>query len=96
MRLGRLIRESAVESALVKAVRRAGGWAYKFVSPNHRGVPDRLVCWPGGRVEFVELKAPGKKATLQQMREHARLRRLGFQVTVVDSLDGVREWSHGA
>jgi hypothetical protein len=54
------------------------------------------VCWPGGRVEFVELKAPGKKATLQQMREHARLRRLGFQVTVVDSLDGVREWSHGA
>jgi hypothetical protein len=95
MRLQRIIRESAVEAHLVKRVRERGGFAFKFVSPSHRGVPDRLVCWPGGRLEFVELKAPGKKATLQQMREHERLRRLGFKVTVIDTKEGVEEWLHG-
>lgn len=98
MRLARLIRESQIESAFVKRVHRLGGVAMKFVSPGHRGVPDRLVLWPGGRTEFVELKAPGKKATLQQMREHERLRRLGFKVTVLDGLAAVNLWAdeHGA
>lgn len=121
MRLARLIRESAVESALVRAVRRMGGWAYKWVSPQHRGVPDRIVLkglsdaldhfylWGGYRdrdvaeedlrallalvIEFVELKAPGKEPTLQQLREHARLRRLGFKVSVIDGLAAVNLWA---
>jgi hypothetical protein len=88
-RLGRVVRESQVEAAFVRRVKSLGGQALKFVSPGRRGVPDRLVLWPGGRAEFVELKAPGKKATLQQMREHERLRRLGFKVTVLDCLAAV-------
>ena len=95
MRLTRVIREAAVEAHFVKRVRQLGGWAYKFVSPNHRGVPDRLVLWPGGRAEFVELKAPGKKPTLRQLREHERLRRLGFKVTVLDGLAAVNQWADG-
>lgn len=35
-------------------------------------------------IQFTELKAPGKKASEAQEREHARLRLLGFKVNVKD------------
>lgn len=35
-------------------------------------------------IQFTELKAPGKKPTEAQEREHARLRMLGFKVNVKD------------
>ncbi|MBG6243514.1 MAG: VRR-NUC domain-containing protein [Candidatus Symbiopectobacterium sp. Dall1.0] len=86
------IRESTIEKHLIAEVKKAGGIAYKFVSPGRRGVPDRLVVLPGGRVLFVECKAPGQKARPAQQREHARLRALGFTVVVVDSknMEGIQ------
>ncbi len=77
--------ERDVEAHLVKRVKEAGGMAYKFTSPGRRSVPDRLVIWPDGEVEFVELKAPGAKATPLQLREHEKLRALGQTVHVLDS-----------
>lgn len=84
-------RESAIEKHLVAEVRKEGGIAYKFVSPGRRSVPDRIVLLPGGRVTFVECKAPGKKPRPEQLREHERLRALGFTVAVLDSknLEGI-------
>lgn len=79
------MRESQIEAYLRNRVRKIGGAAFKFVSPGHAGVPDRLVCLPGGKVIFVELKAPGKKPTLLQLNCHRKLRNLGLQVWVVDS-----------
>ena len=59
-----------------------GGWAVKFSSPGLDGMPDRLVLFPGGKLGFVELKAPGKKMRpLQEKRK----RTLGFLVFCVDS-----------
>lgn len=78
-------RESLIEKHLVAEVKRAGGHAYKFVSPGRRGVPDRIVLLPGGRIVFVECKAPGQKPRSEQLREHERLRALGFNVVVLDS-----------
>lgn len=41
---------------------------------------------------WIELKAPGKKPRIGQLREHERMRRLGQHViVVVDSLEGVEE-----
>lgn len=77
--------EKDIESYLVKRVRANGGEAYKFSSPARRGVPDRIVILPTGRVVFVELKAPGKTATKLQEKEHARLSNLGQEVLVIDS-----------
>ena len=54
------MREKDIEKYLRDRIREIGGKAYKFVSPGNNGVPDRLVCLPGGRVVFVELKAPGQ------------------------------------
>lgn len=83
--------EKTIEAHLVKRVKERGGIAYKFTSPQRRSVPDRLVLLPGGIFEFVELKAPGKKPTPMQEREHARLRALGFTVKVIDSKEQVEE-----
>lgn len=81
--------ERDVESYLVRQVRLAGGHAYKFASPARRGVPDRIVCLPGGGLVFVELKASGKLPTALQELEHGRLRALGQRVVVCDSKEAV-------
>jgi tRNA U54 and U55 pseudouridine synthase Pus10 len=77
--------EKHVEQALVNRIKAMGGIAFKFTSPGRRSVPDRLCLLPGGRVIFVECKAPGKRPTELQAREHARLRSLGFDVRVIDN-----------
>lgn len=85
------IRENSIEDHLVKEVKKAGGIAYKFISPGRRSVPDRLVLLPDGKVIFVECKAPGEKPTAAQLREHEKIRALGFIVVVLDSknLEGI-------
>lgn len=83
------MRENVIECYLRDKVKTMGGKAYKFVSPGTSGVPDRLVCIPGGHILFVELKAPGKKPTALQIVQHEFLRRLGNQVWMIDSKDGV-------
>ena len=76
--------EKEIERKLVNAVRNAGGMCPKYVSPGMDGMPDRLVLMPGGRLAFVETKAPGKKPRPLQLHRHAQLRALGFDVFVVD------------
>ncbi len=66
----------------------AGGEIRKMSYINRRGCPDRLVMLPG-RVIWVEVKAPGKKAEPHQEREHERLRAAGQDVRVIDSLEGI-------
>jgi len=83
--------EKTVERQLVKAVRKMGGCAVKFVSPGLDGMPDRLVLLPKGKICFVEVKAPGKKPRpLQQVRLEM-LRDLGFSVHVLDSIGMIGE-----
>lgn len=81
--------ESKIEKKLVSQVRRLGGECLKFVSPGNAGVPDRIVMMPHGKINFVELKAPGKKPRSLQLAVHDRFKHLGFPVTVIDSLEGV-------
>ena len=79
-----LLRESAIERKLVTEVKKRGGLAVKFVSPGLDGVPDRLVLLPGGKVAFVELKAPGKKMRPLQQKRAKQLATLGFRVYCID------------
>ena len=58
--------------------------AVKFTSPGLDGMPDRLALLPGGRIAFVEVKAPGKKPRPLQIARHNLLRALGFSVYVLD------------
>ena len=76
------MKEKIIEQKFRAAVRTAGGVAVKFVSPGLDGMPDRLALLPGGRMAFVEVKAPGKKPRPLQEARHRMLRRLGFKVAV--------------
>lgn len=76
--------EKEVEQRLVTAVKEAGGWCPKFISPGTDGMPDRIILMPGGHIAFVEVKAPGKKPKKLQIRRHVLLRHLGFLVFVLD------------
>ncbi len=79
------MRERDVEAHLVKVAKERGYTAEKFVSPSRRSVPDRLVTGPNRTIFFVELKAPGKKVTAAQARDHEKRRNNGFSVYVLDS-----------
>lgn len=79
--------ERRIEQRLCDRAKQAGGLAIKWVAPAFAGVPDRIVFLPGGRIIFVELKAPGEKPTALQERIHHMLLSLGADVRVVDSLE---------
>ena len=88
------MRESKIERALVDAVKKQGGIAFKFTSQTMNGIPDRLVLLPGGQIGFVELKAPGKQLRLLQKKRKAQLEVLGFPVFVVDRPEQIEETIH--
>lgn len=85
--------EKDIESALCARVKSLGGLCEKFVSPGRRSVPDRIVTLPGGAIVFVEVKAPGKKPTDLQERDHARRKALGFRVVVIDSMESANAFT---
>ena len=65
------MREYVVENEFVKAVRAAGGVAYKLTSQTANGLPDRLVLFFPAKTVFAELKAPGKQLRpLQRKRRY--------------------------
>lgn len=86
------ILEKEIESYFVRRCASAGALAWKFVSPGRSGVPDRIVIIPGGRVVFVELKAPRKKPRPLQKVTIAELREAGCKVYVIDSKEKVQEF----
>lgn len=85
------MQEANIEKFLKKCVEDSGGLCLKFVSPSMAGVPDRIVLLPHGKIFFVELKAPGKKAKPHQERLHTVFKNLGATVYVADSKEKVRE-----
>lgn len=78
--------EKHIEARCRKIAKTRGHIFWKLVVPGYPGVPDRLLMSTGGRVMFIEFKAPGKKPTPLQMAWHAKLRDLGFEVHVIDNV----------
>lgn len=83
--------EKAIERYLTECVREMGGICLKYSNPNMVGYPDRLVCLPGGKTAWVELKSKGRKQTKIQVRRTEELTRLGFSVHVLDCKADVNE-----
>ncbi len=81
--------EKEIEQKLVQKVKDSGGIAPKLSSPGFAGLPDRMVLLPGGKIGFVEVKAPGRKPRELQLSRHKLLRRLGFKVYVLDDISQI-------
>ena len=84
------MREYVVENEFVKAVRKAGGVAYKLTSQTANGLPDRLVLFFPAKTVFVELKAPGKMLRPLQRKRRYQLMQLGFPVLCIDRLSQIK------
>ena len=96
------MREYVVENEFVKAVKSAGGVAYKLTSQTANGLPDRLVLFFPAKTVFVELKAPGKMMRPLQRKRRYQLMKLGFPVLCIDKLyqikpciDAILAWTPG-
>lgn len=71
--------ERDIERKLLRLVEKYGGRCLKWVCPGWRGVPDRIILLPGGRIHFVELKRPnGGKYSAMQDKWRDWLHGLGF------------------
>lgn len=70
--------EKSIENVLRKAVEDEGGVCLKWTCPGHRGVPDRMILFPGGIIAFVELKRPGAKVKAGGLQEWWRMKILSF------------------
>lgn len=77
-------RESDIQDAVVTYARSLRIIARKLNFGE--GWPDYLFLF-GGKVLFIEFKAPGEKPTALQVEMHGILRAEGFQVEVVDNVE---------
>ena len=90
------MREYVVENEFVKAVRKAGGVAYKLTPQTTNGLPDRLVLFPVAKTVFVELKAPGKMMRPLQRKRRYQLMKLGFPVLCIDRMPQIKPFISAA
>ena len=81
--------EKVLEAKFRKECESHGWMALKLLPQMHRGLPDRLVLAEYGIAFFAEIKTTGKKPTRLQKHCHELLRKLGFQVFVIDSTDSL-------
>lgn len=81
--------EKIIEAYLGAEVKKLGGLSLKLVTLHFIGLPDRLVLLPGAKLFFAELKSTGKKPEKIQVYVHNTLRKLGFNVYVIDKVSEV-------
>jgi hypothetical protein len=84
--------EKKLEKKLFKLVKDHGGYALKFFCMSFTGMPDRIILMPGGRIWFVEVKDTGKKPTPRQEFVIGWLRKLGFEVWIINSEEILNEF----
>jgi hypothetical protein len=72
------VKERELEKYFARRVRELGGLTYKWSSLSSRGVPDRIVFWSRGLLDFIELKtetgdlSPVQRVTLKRIEERGQ------------------------
>jgi len=81
--------EKDLERKLNRGVKKLLGLTFKFVPLFVAGIPDRICLLPGGRIFFAEIKTTKQKPKKLQLFWHAKLRKLGFRVEVIDTSEQI-------
>jgi hypothetical protein len=63
--------------------------------PARKGMPDRMVIWPGGRICLIEVKTETGRLSAAQVTWISRAQERGAPVDVVYGRGGVRAWIKG-
>lgn len=78
--------EKEIEAKVCAYAKEKGFLHYKFTSPAHWGVPDRIFFGDMETVFMIEFKREGGKPTPTQEREAKRLADLKHRVYLVDTV----------
>ena len=81
------ILEAKVVNETKKAAKAAGFEHRKVVYVGRNGCPDDFFFGFDGQFIIIEFKAPGKEPEPHQAREIRMLRKRGFKVYVIDSVE---------
>ena len=81
------MRESKIERYLRKQIERRWGKCYKYTG--EPGMPDRICCFPSGKLVWVETKAPHKDLRLLQKVKFQELRAVNQTARMIDSKPAV-------
>jgi hypothetical protein len=76
--------EKEIERAAIRIIQEHVDCKILKTSESLRHFPDRMILLPGGRVVWVEFKRKKEKLRPGQSIVSAELRRLGFEVYVID------------
>lgn len=72
------MKETGLEETLRDEVKAAGGLCLKLPAWLYRGIPDRMVLLPVGRIFFIELKTDRGRPSRPQLAFRTFLRSIGF------------------
>ena len=82
-----MLSEKEIENKVGNEAKSLGFLVYKFVSPEQRGVPDRILLYKG-RALFIEFKAPGKtELDPLQSIQCRKISEAGFVVITCNSIE---------
>jgi hypothetical protein len=85
--------ENVLESDIERSfARRCPFPCPKFHGLGERGKVDRIVFALGGRPWLIEFKKPGEVPTRLQAQWQGRMKKLGYQVTTIDSKELAEEY----
>lgn len=84
-------RESSLERYLYRLVRLNGGYAVKL-APTVKGLPDRMIITPKGKIELVELKTERGSLSPAQQVFRDRMATVGRTVHVLRGRHEIDKW----
>lgn len=70
-----------------------GGKTYKFTSPAHRGVADKIACMSDGTTWFVELKTKGGRLSELQKLFAQEMIRLNQNYACLWTIEQIDNWA---
>ena len=81
--------EGKIQKGIIDKLESKGYFVINLIKTNQNGIPDLLALKDGEKPLFIEVKQPGKEASILQKWRIGYLQKLGFTAFVADSLDQV-------
>lgn len=84
-----VVSEKKIEETLTKHVKSLGGMCLKLLPFQVKGLPDRMVLLPQGKVIFIELKSSIGKPSKVQEYMLLKIKNLGFETLIINSINQI-------